>query len=299
MSRYGRISLSLMNCQIIRVISSPSSSTTGVFTLILAMVFGSPGRSAAEASGPPRSGAACSASPKSAQTAASGRGGRPCLRSAAGVALNCCVSGVRCDALPAGLGGWAESTALFTVNSAHGGWIERSRSVLGARRAIVRGLRGRAGIAHRPLAAERERRHELDPVAAPEPARVVPRRRPAAGQQAHVLVRRGDELGAVHRLERRGAPEAPVAPLAREAEGRGERAAVEARDRLHEAVLVAALEVAALERAHPRALAVALVPGRRGVGEEMELHAAVALAAPHVGERAPELGVPEQRGEVV
>src|SRR5215207_5562669 len=37
MSRYGWIRRSLMNCQMIRVISSPSSSTTGFFTLILAM----------------------------------------------------------------------------------------------------------------------------------------------------------------------------------------------------------------------------------------------------------------------
>src|SRR5476651_2328222 len=36
MSRYGRISLSLMNCQMMRVISSPSSSTTGRATLIFA-----------------------------------------------------------------------------------------------------------------------------------------------------------------------------------------------------------------------------------------------------------------------
>src|SRR3954466_13192215 len=36
-SRYGRISWSLMNCQMIRVISSPSSSTTGLSTLIFAM----------------------------------------------------------------------------------------------------------------------------------------------------------------------------------------------------------------------------------------------------------------------
>ena len=34
-SRYGRISLSLMYFQMIRVISSPSISTTGFFTLIL------------------------------------------------------------------------------------------------------------------------------------------------------------------------------------------------------------------------------------------------------------------------
>src|SRR5215211_5321662 len=36
-SRNGRISLSLMYCQMIRVISSPSSSTTGLDTLIFAM----------------------------------------------------------------------------------------------------------------------------------------------------------------------------------------------------------------------------------------------------------------------
>src|SRR5690348_5190927 len=37
-SRKGWISLSLMYCQMIRVISSPSSSTTGLVTLIFAMV---------------------------------------------------------------------------------------------------------------------------------------------------------------------------------------------------------------------------------------------------------------------
>src|SRR5665213_2267113 len=37
MSRYGRISRSLMKCQMMRVISSPSSSTTGFATLIFAM----------------------------------------------------------------------------------------------------------------------------------------------------------------------------------------------------------------------------------------------------------------------
>src|ERR1700710_2151811 len=39
-SRNGRISLSLMYCQMIRVISSPSSSTTGLDTLIFAMEIG-------------------------------------------------------------------------------------------------------------------------------------------------------------------------------------------------------------------------------------------------------------------
>src|ERR1700716_3108750 len=37
MSRNGLISLSLMYCQMIRVISSPSGSTTGLVTLIFAM----------------------------------------------------------------------------------------------------------------------------------------------------------------------------------------------------------------------------------------------------------------------
>src|SRR5579872_7006168 len=37
-SRNGWISLSLMYCQMIRVISSPSSSTTGLVTLIFAMI---------------------------------------------------------------------------------------------------------------------------------------------------------------------------------------------------------------------------------------------------------------------
>src|SRR6185369_15836792 len=38
MSRYGRISWSLMNFQMIRVISSPSISTTGFLTLIFAIL---------------------------------------------------------------------------------------------------------------------------------------------------------------------------------------------------------------------------------------------------------------------
>src|SRR6266487_1729780 len=42
MSRYGWISLSLMNCQMMRVISSPSSSTTVPSTLILAIAPGAP-----------------------------------------------------------------------------------------------------------------------------------------------------------------------------------------------------------------------------------------------------------------
>src|ERR1700712_1123001 len=44
MSRYGWISRSLMNCQMIRVISSPASSTTVPSTLIFDMPYPSPRR---------------------------------------------------------------------------------------------------------------------------------------------------------------------------------------------------------------------------------------------------------------
>src|SRR5689334_10550015 len=113
-------------------------------------------------------------------------------------------------------------------------------------------------MAHRYLSAEPERRSELDPVAAPEASRVVPARGPVGWEQAHALVGRGHELRAVDALERRrlAAPEAPRRPAAREAERRGERPAVVVGDHLHEPVLVTALDRAALEQAHPRALAV-------------------------------------------
>src|SRR6476619_1372832 len=110
--------------------------------------------------------------------------------------------------------------------------------------------------ANRDLAAERERRHQLDAVPAPELPWVVPARRPPAGEQSHVLVRRRHQLGAIDGLQRGGAAEAPDRPLAREPERGRERAAVEAVDHLHQPVLVMALE-AALELAHPRTLAVA------------------------------------------
>src|SRR4051812_8341467 len=153
--------------------------------------------------------------------------------------------------------------------------------------------------ADRDLARQREGRDERDAVAAPEAARVVPARRPPLRQQPHVLVGRRHELGAVDRLERRlAAAVAAREPLAREPEAGREGAAVEAVDRLHEAVLVLARE-RALEPAGPRALAVALAPGPHDVGEVMQLHAALALARPYVRQRAAELGVPQQRGQVV
>jgi hypothetical protein len=62
---------------------------------------------------------------------------------------------------------------------------------------------------------------------------------------------------------------------------------------------VVALQRAAGELAHPAALAVLRRPRRDGLVEAVQLHAALALAGPDVGQRAAELGVPQQRRQVV
>src|SRR4051794_22733016 len=86
------------------------------------------------------------------------------------------------------------------------------------------------------LTTELERRRQVDAIPAPEAARVVPARRAVSGEEAHVLVGRGHELGAVDRLEcGRAAPDAAGEPAAEEARRGGEGAAVEARDHLHHA----------------------------------------------------------------
>src|SRR5215208_1789166 len=94
------------------------------------------------------------------------------------------------------------------------------------------------------LAPERERWLELDVVAAPEPARVVPARRSPGRQQAHVLVGRGDEFRAVDRLQRwrPPAPDAAAEPPPRQAERGGKGPSVEALDHLHEPILMEAFD---------------------------------------------------------
>jgi hypothetical protein len=114
-----------------------------------------------------------------------------------------------------------------------------------------------------------------------------------------VLVGGRDQLGAVDRLERGRAAQAAVQPLAREAQRGWERAAVEAGDHLHQAVFVTALDLATLEVAHPGRLAVPVAPRRDRVAQQVQLHAALALARPDVGQRAPQLGMPQQRRQVV
>jgi hypothetical protein len=54
-----------------------------------------------------------------------------------------------------------------------------------------------------------------------------------------------------------------------------------------------------LQLSHPRALCVPRTPGGHGVGEDVQLHAALALPRPHVRQRPAELGMPQQRGEIV
>ena len=55
----------------------------------------------------------------------------------------------------------------------------------------------------------------------------------------------------------------------------------------------------AVEQAHPGPLPVALPPGGHRVGQHVELHAPLVLAGPHVGQRPAQLGVPQQRRQVV
>ena len=175
----------------------------------------------------------------------------------------------------------------------------------GPRRPRLRGLvllprrvLDRLRLADRDLGGERERLDERDPVAAPEPARVVPARGPPRGQEAHLLVGVRDQLGAVDRLERGVAPQPADEPLPRHAGGGRERAAVHPVDHADQLVLVLAGE-RPLELARPGALAVAVAPLPHRLVEHVQLHAALALAAPHVRQRLAELGVPQQRRQVV
>ena len=225
---------------------------------------------------------------------------RPCRRSPCGAPAG---------AAKAARGALRTGAGRLTAAAIAGGALAgaaRPRPPVAAR-SVPGGLGGRLGSRlggvgdrHRDLAAELERRHELEAVAAPEAPGVVPARRPLAREQAHVLVGRGDELGAVDRLQRllRAPAHAARGPLAREPQRGREGAPVVALDDLHQPVLVLALD-GPLELADPSALAVAVLPRRHGVGELVQLHPALVLAGPHVGQRAPQLRVPQQRRQVV
>src|SRR3954447_3640265 len=144
---------------------------------------------------------------------------------------------------------------------------------------------------------------QLELVAAPETARVVPAR-PAAVEQAHLLVGDGDHLGAVRRLELEVAHAAadrrdPTAhPSRSEPRSGRERRAVEPRDSPQYGVLHRASDLV-VELAQPHALTVLARPHEHCVAQVMQLHAAMMRARPHVRQRTPELRVPHQRRQIL
>src|SRR5450759_1969190 len=95
-------------------------------------------------------------------------------------------------------------------------------------------------------------RHERDPITAPEPPWVIPACWSRAGQQSHVLVGRGDQLGAEDGLEQRASACAAPEPAPGELQGARKRPAVEAIDDLEQPILVVALD-RTLELPHPGA----------------------------------------------
>jgi hypothetical protein len=175
-----------------------------------------------------------------------------------------------------------------------------ARVQLGERLSGALALAGLGAVqsAHCDLVAQRKRGHELQAVAAPEPARVIPARRSVPREQPHVLVGSRDQLGAVDRLELRCPADPAFQPLPCKSERCGERTAVVAVDDLHQAVLVVALDLAA-ELTDPGSLVVSLIPRRDCVAEVMQLNAALSPPRPHIRQRAPELGMPQQRRQIV
>ena len=136
-------------------------------------------------------------------------------------------------------------------------------------------------------------------IAAPEPSRVESARRLGGGEQTHVLVGRGHELGAEDRLQRcRATAPAPGHPTSHQPHRGRKRAPVKPLDDLHQAILLPAIDLP-VELTHPGSLAIALPPRRHGVGQQVKLHAAVALTRPHIGQRPSQLRVPQQRRQVI
>ena len=161
-------------------------------------------------------------------------------------------------------------------------------------------------------------RCQLQVVAAPEPARVVPAGVAPGRQQAHRLVGHGEHLRAVDglqfalghvggRVDRRPSRPAPTTrqlpagaaqPPPAQLRGRRERRAVQARDRAQHGVVHVA-GGRRVELPQPRALPVPGRPDRDRGAQVVQLHAALVLAGPHVGQRPAQLGVPHQRRQVV
>ncbi len=156
------------------------------------------------------------------------------------------------------------------------------------------------------LATELHTGSERQPVAAPEPAGVVPVAPPVPlPQQPHLLQRQPHHFGAVRALEPTGrygrpatAREPAREPSPREFRRRRERCAVEPRDRAQQLVLLVRGD-RHRDLPQPAALAVTRGPHLHRTAQVVQLHAALVPPGPHVRETASELGVPHQRRQVL
>ena len=147
------------------------------------------------------------------------------------------------------------------------------------------------------LGAER-RAVQLEVIATPELAGVVPVRWPLGAEEAHPFVRDRHHLGAEQLLEPGVASYPTLDPTRGESASRRERAAVEFGDRSDHRVLHLGRDVD-VDLAHPRLLLVAVVPLAGRVDQPVQLRPAMRHPGPHVGDRSAELCVPEQWRQVV
>src|SRR6478735_3716631 len=158
----------------------------------------------------------------------------------------------------------------------------------------------------RDLLAEAPARGDRQVVAAPELARVVPGRAPVVAEDAHLDVAAGHDLGAERRL--RGDALTALAPwdvgvAAAEPPGAqpgqaGEGDPVEPSDGSQHPVLLGLADLR-VELADPGVLVVLDLPPRHGLAQVVQLHASVVVAGPHVELLLAELGVEDQRRQVV
>ena len=123
--------------------------------------------------------------------------------------------------------------------------------------------------------------------------------RPAVGQQPHALIRRGHELGAVDVSSVGRAAHAAVEPLAREPERRRERTAVEVRDDAPSGDPRARARSCPRAAASTRAARSGRATSRTAGSSRCSWTPRWRLPVHTSGSELAELGVPEQRREVV
>jgi uridine kinase len=139
---------------------------------------------------------------------------------------------------------------------------------------------------------------EFETVAAPEPAGVVPVRRAFVAEQAHPLEGDRHEFGAVDVGERHAVAHPPLSQCRPATTGTREGSTAVLGDDGQRCVLHLGRRLD-VDLPEPRLLAVAVRPHADRPFEVVELGAAFTFAGPHVGHARPELGVPDQRRQVV